>query len=228
LKPLGSSRWAFSVLHVFQRKRLGGAHPLGDLTFGTSGQIYGMAENIFEIQHSAGRWRYDQLILLGNNSFSQGYVPNGAPAIDASGNVYGTMARGGNARCNCGLVFEASRSASGSYVETVLHTFAGGTDGASPGAGVTLGADGGVYGTTTNGGDSHCNDGGGCGTVFKLRANGGQWAEHVLHVFEDDATDGGMPGSALLLEPSGNLFGTTEFGGPEPGIGEGSVFEMQD
>ncbi|MGB8520880.1 MAG: hypothetical protein WCD38_12025, partial [Candidatus Tumulicola sp.] len=81
--------------------------------------------------------------------------------------------------------------------------------------------------TTSNGGDPQCNDGGGCGTVFKLSANGGKWTEHILHVFEDDPTDGGMPGSALLLEPSGDLFGTTEFGGPGPGIGEGSVFEIR-
>ena len=225
LKRAGSSRWAFSVLHVFARRRLGGAHPIGDLTLGTSGQIYGMAGDLFQMQHIAGRWQYDQLTLLGK-SFSQGYVPNGAPAFDAQGNFYGTTVTGGSAECNCGVVFKVSRSASGPYVETVIHEFKGGNDGARPTAGVTLGPDGGIYGTTSNGGDSSCNDGGGCGTVFKLSANGSRWTEHILHVFEDDATDGGMPGSALLLQPSGHLFGTTEFGGPGPGIGEGSVFEM--
>ena len=226
LKRAGGSNWGLRILHVFQRRRLGGAHPLGDLTPGAAGQIYGMAGDLFEMQHTAGRWRYDQLILLGK-SFSQGYVPNGSPAFDAAGNSYGTTVTGGSDECNCGVVFEVSRAASGAYVDTVIHEFKGGNDGARPTAGVTVGTDGGVYGTTSNGGDPQCNDGGGCGTVFKLSANGGKWTEHVLHVFEDDATDGGMPGSALLLEPSGDLFGTTEFGGPGPGIGEGSIFEIR-
>jgi hypothetical protein len=52
--------------------------------------------------------------------------------------------------------------------ETILHEFVGGTEGATPLGGVTLDSAGNIYGTTALGGDLACNNGAGCGTVFKL------------------------------------------------------------
>jgi hypothetical protein len=49
----------------------------------------------------------------------------------------------------------------------VLHVFNGGPDGASP-VSTMIDVDGTLYGTTPYGGGSHCNKGGGCGTVFAL------------------------------------------------------------
>jgi hypothetical protein len=199
---------------------------MGDLTLDRSGHIYGMADNIFEMTHVGARWRYQQLILLGNNKFEQGLDPTGGPAFDAAGNIYGTMSRGGSPGCDCGLVFQTSRSATGAYQEHVVHIFTGGSDGSNPTAGLVVDSNGSLYGTTANGGDLQCNNGGGCGVAFALQAQGGKWSENVLHTFEDNATDGGMPVGAFAFDRFGSLYGTTEFGGPGPGLGQGSIFEI--
>jgi uncharacterized repeat protein (TIGR03803 family) len=59
-------------------------------------------------------------------------------------------------------VFEVDRTGK----ETVLYSFTGGTDGASPDAGLLRDSAGDLYGTTVDGGSS------GCGTVFKLDSGG--------------------------------------------------------
>jgi uncharacterized repeat protein (TIGR03803 family) len=85
---------------------------------------------------------------------------------------------------------------------TTLYSFAGGTDGANPGAAL-LYENGTLFGTTLVGGT------GGQGTVFKVDATTG--AETVLHNFAP-GTDGQNPTGALIMF-RGALFGTTSGGG---------------
>jgi hypothetical protein len=59
-----------------------------------------------------------------------------------------------------------------------------------------------------------------------LIPHGSGSTEQVLHAFKDDATDGGMPLSALTLDGAGNIYGSTEFGGPGPNLGKGTAFEL--
>ena len=108
----------------------------------------------------------------------------------------------------------------------MLHAFSGGSDGSLPDAGLAIDSSGRLYGTTTNGGDVRCNNGGGCGVAFMLIPHGSGSTEQVLHTFEDDATDGGMPLSAVTLDKAGHIYGTTEFGGPGPNLGKGTAFEL--
>jgi uncharacterized repeat protein (TIGR03803 family) len=86
--------------------------------------------------------------------------------LDAAGNIYGTTQNGGDASCDCGVVFMLDTSAK----ETILHTFSGGADGAAPNVGLVLNAAGDIYGAAASGGDLDCNNfkGNGCGTIFKL------------------------------------------------------------
>lgn len=75
-------------------------------------------------------------------------------------------------------------------------------------------AGGNLYGTTTLGG-SHEQ-----GTVFKVSGTG---AERVLYNFAN-GTDGGEPFSGLVIDATGNLYGTTSTGGSSGGYG--TVFKM--
>jgi uncharacterized repeat protein (TIGR03803 family) len=142
---------------------------------------------------------------------------------DSAGNLYGTTLSGGNKSTGCegytgvvgcGVVFKLTPGAHGSWKETVLYTFTGGKDGAHPVGGVTLDSAGNLYGTTRNGGV-------GVGVVFRLtpRAHG-PWAESVLYTFTGD---GELPFSGVILDSSGNLYGTAPQGGKH---GSGVVFKL--
>jgi uncharacterized repeat protein (TIGR03803 family) len=108
---------------------------------------------------------------------------------------------------------------------SVLHNFAGGTDGSGPGAALIADPSGNLYGTTVRGGTTSGCGGLGCGTVFALSppgAQGGTWSEAVLYRFTGNQ-DGGSPGAGLLRDGNGNLYGTAEAGGS---MGGGVVFEL--
>jgi uncharacterized repeat protein (TIGR03803 family) len=142
-----------------------------------------------------------------------GANPGGtALTIDAQGTLYGTTVAGGLA--NGGTVWRLRRGKM-----KVLHSFGLGSDGYWPQAGVLLGSDGSLTGTTTAGGNG-CSATQGCGTVFRLAADG---SETVLHVFAGAPSDGAAPTGTLVRDQSGNLFGATWQGGS---MGQGTVFEI--
>ncbi len=132
---------------------------------------------------------------------TDGANPAAGVIRDAEGNFYGTTYFGGTA--NLGTVFKLDKSGK----DTVLHSFTGGTDGASPQAGVISDAEGNLYGTTTSGGGTACG-GSGCGVVFRLNKFG---KETVLYRFKGGA-DGASP-SGVIRDATGNLYGTTHNGG---------------
>lgn len=135
--------------------------------------------------------------------------------MDADGNLYGTTANGGIG--GRGTVFRIA--ADGTY--SVLYSFQGGTDGAVPVAGVTIGPDGALYGTTlTGGGATKCHAEPGCGTVYRLSLDG---QETILHAFKG-GTDGGLPEGEVTFDNRGNLFGTTSDAVGR--AGNGSVFRI--
>ncbi|HTT84379.1 MAG TPA: choice-of-anchor tandem repeat GloVer-containing protein [Rhizomicrobium sp.] len=123
-----------------------------------------------------------------------------AGLIDVKGRLYGTTAIGG--AHNLGTVFAIDRNTG---KEKVLHSFAGGTDGANPYAGL-IDVGGVLYGTTANGGGCNFT---GCGIVFSLNLDTG--VESVVYAFAG-GTDGQGP-SASLIDVNGILYGTTAVGG---------------
>jgi uncharacterized repeat protein (TIGR03803 family) len=91
----------------------------------------------------------------------------------------------------------------------VLHSFADGSDGAIPVNVILTDANGVLYGTTEQGGNSGCLSGNGCGTVFEVSTSG---AESVLYSFKGGKTDG-QYAKGGVVEKSGVLYGTTQNGG---------------
>jgi uncharacterized repeat protein (TIGR03803 family) len=221
----GSGTWAQSVLYTFKGGS-DGASPYDGLTFDPAGSLYGTAYAggahgyglVFKlVPASGGSWTESVL-----HAFTGGYdgrYSYGDVLLDATGNLYGTAFQGG-AR-GFGAVFELLNSSKGYWKERVLHTF-GNAPAATPVAGLVMDTAGNLYGTTMLGANQgSC--GNGCGILFKLApASGGNWAFKVLHVF-GQGTDGYHPTGDLVLDPAGNLYGTTQAGGAQ---GAGLVFEI--
>jgi uncharacterized repeat protein (TIGR03803 family) len=135
-----------------------------------------------------------------------GADPYGGLVRDRSGNLYGTTFAGG--AFDVGTVFRLSPGG----VIAVVHSFAGGNDGASPSAGLVVDSHDNAYGTTQAGGQD------GFGTVYKIDNTG---VYSVLYSFQG-GNDGAAPIAGLILDPSGNLYGTT--GGS--GAGCSAVFKI--
>jgi uncharacterized repeat protein (TIGR03803 family) len=126
-----------------------------------------------------------------------------ATMIAAKGTLYGTSVYGGGSGCGgagCGTVFSVSPAGK----ESVLYSFAGGSDGARMYSGVTY-FHGKLYGATLEGG-SGCGSTG-CGTIFELSLSG---KKKVLYRF-GGTSDGAYPNG--LTAVGGVLYGTTEGGG---------------
>jgi uncharacterized repeat protein (TIGR03803 family) len=160
-----------------------------------------------------------------------GSGPFGGLIADAAGNLYGTTGNGG-AVC-CGTVYELSppASPSGAWTETVLYSFTDGADGGSPIGNLVFDTMGNLYGTAQVGGNPSCFTG--CGAVFELSppaVQGGGWTETTLYSFAG-GSDGANPyGGGLVLDQTGNLYGTTALGGGVGSCGAspgcGTVFEL--
>lgn len=143
---------------------------------------------------------------------NDGFGPTGTLIADSSGNLYGTTQTGGTS--NLGTVFELV-SSSGTYQEKILYNFTGSPDGSQPYAGLVMDSLGNLYGTTTLGGTSNV------GTAFELVNSSGTYTEKVLFSFA--FADGSSPNGSLIIDSSGNLYGTAAVGGSNRA---GNVFEL--
>lgn len=86
------------------------------------------------------------------------------------------------------------------YTYSLLHTFVGRGDGASPYAGLIADSAGNFYGTTYYGGKY------GLGSVFKMDASGNVT---ILHSCVGGTADGKYVWGGLFRDAAGNLYGTT-------------------
>lgn len=200
-----------------------GAGPLGSViriagfAYGTTaegGPYHNDAGTVFKVSASG-----KESILYSFQGGSDGADPWSALVRDSAGNLYGTTFVGGNFANNycpqngCGTVFKID--ATGHH--TILHTFSG-PDGASPLEGLVRDAAGNFYGTTGAGGGSGCDVG--CGVIYKIDPAGN---ETILHAFLGYTADGAGPNSNLIIDQSGNLYGTTSSGGA---FSAGIIYEL--
>ena len=150
-----------------------------------------------------------------------GTYPYGGVVFDPAGNLYGTTSNGGT--FNNGTVFELSPSDSG-WTETILYNFGInlGLHGKIPYGGLVRDSAGILYGPTNDGGSFNT------GTIFSLAPMNGGWTENVLYSFDYIYGDGNPLFASLILDGSGNLYGTSpgEGGLPDPVQYFGNVFMM--
>jgi uncharacterized repeat protein (TIGR03803 family) len=155
--------------------------------------------------------------------FPDGAFPEGGLVSDGQGHFYGTAADGGTG--GAGVVFELSANSSGTWTENVIYNFTGYSnlsDGARPSGALVFDSKGNLYGVTGGGGESGSTAD--AGTVFELTPNqNGAWTEKVLYSFAG-GTDATSPYSeGIVLDPAGNIYGTTYVGGA---YGYGAVYEV--
>ncbi len=230
--------------------------PNGALTMDPSGNLYGTTfqggtygyGTVFELSPALdGTWT-ERVLHDFNDNGVDGTNPVGSLILDASGNLYGATQLGGSGSLTAsprtsfnggtGTAFELSPASDGSWTETILHRFQGQvrkpggrvypTDGYFPTGSLIVDAAGNLYGTTLGGGTVSSRFD--AGTVFELSpAGSGQWTEKVLYnFFSGFGSTGASPNPGLIIDVSGNLYGTTAAGGSREchQHGCGTVFEL--
>lgn len=236
-----ASAAGYAALHSFcsEDKCADGAQP-GGLTAASSGNLYGVTfqggantfGTIFQLKRDA-KGVYSESVFYdfcAKANCTDGALPNGNLILDRAGNLYGVASEGGvNDR---GAVFELV-ARHGAWKLKTLYNFCAQsdcTDGKFPLAGLTYaGAAKGqlydgvspLFGTTSSGGMGDSAE----GVAYELKPGKHGWSEQVLYSFctEQSCSDGMSPQAPLVLDDSGNLFGTTPWGGD---TGQGTVFEI--
>ncbi len=138
--------------------------------------------------------------------------------FDRQRNIYGTTVGGGSGSCSggCGTVYELSQN-NGVWSSSILYSFPGySPQEFSPFGGVVFDQAGNLYGTAQGGPLN-------AGTVYKLTPNNGSWSKSTIFVFDYGGSSGAEPDASLLIDSSGNLYGTTQAAGEGQ---NGTVFEL--
>ena len=219
------SSWLYSTLYEFHS--YDGGYPETSVTIAPNGVVYGSTGlggrcssgfgcgTVFSTvpgprapMTALSFW--SETVLWGFQESNDGGPYPSEVIFDGAGNLYGTTVGG---TYSAGNIFEMIPY--GQYWnESVLYSFAGGSDGLYP-HGVVFDAAGNLYGATRQGGSNGCSPYQGCGTVFELSPSGSGWTKTILHVFDQD-TEGGGPGH-VILDQAGNIYGATR-GAVNPGI----------
>lgn len=154
---------------------------------------------------------------------TDGSNPQAALTLDPAGSLYGTTVQGGSP--GWGTVFKLAPNGNGTWTETILYNFQGGTDGGDPNTTLAQDSAGNLYGATEGGGV--CNSSNQCGgLVFELSPQqNGTWVKTTLYAFPLNSQN--QPSaedcSSLVFDSAGNLYGTTLAGGSG---GYGTAFQL--
>ena len=167
LMPTGNGNWTEIVLHSFNSDGMDGALPYSGVIFDVAGNLYGITEvggsngvgTVYKLTPTGdGSWTETTLHSLGTGT--DGALPSAGLTFDASGNLYGTTAGGGD--LGHGTVYELLPDGSGGWTEQILYSFRSSPDGNYPNTPLVFDSAGNIYGATGGGGAY------GNGTAFEL------------------------------------------------------------
>jgi uncharacterized repeat protein (TIGR03803 family) len=212
--------WTERVLYSFSGGN-DGEFPFSGVILDEAGNLYGTSVlsgdggcqkgcwgTVYQLTPSGAGWKENTLYTFQDGT--DGGEPYGGLIFDASGNLYGSTYLGGSGFG--GTVFELS-PAGGSWTFALVYAFTGS---GGPYASLAMDGTGSLYGTTYLDGFY------GQGNVFKLTPSSSGWTYASLYDFTG-GNDGAYPIGSLVLDKSGNIYGTTSAGGAN---GKGVVFEI--
>lgn len=225
----------FTVLHDFTNGADGG-EPWAGLSMDRAGNFYGTASTggytggncsnlnphgcgtVFKLSHKNSGWVFTPIYTF---TGPDGANPQARVIIGPDGTLYGTTTNGGD--YNEGVVFNLKppaticKSALCPWIETVLYSFQGSTDGKWPAyADLVFDTAGNIYGTTPYGGQDNR------GTVYKLTRTSGGWTATSIYLFQG-YYDGASPFGGVVFDQAGNMWGTASEGGP---YRNGTIYEL--
>lgn len=203
--------WTESILYAFENGNV--AFPYSGVVFDQVGNLYGTTTDnsgaVFQLTRSGSSWALHDIYNFGAQGDAS--LSIGGLVFDALGNLYGGTESGG--ADGAGAVYELM-PLGGSWVESVIYSLPG--NGYGPQSTLAKDAAGNLYGTS-------CTDGShNSGTVFKLTPSDGVWTPTTLYEFTG-GSDGYCPSGTLIVDGSGNIYGTTVQGGAN---GEGTIWEI--
>ncbi len=202
--------WMHTVLYSFTGGADGG-EPYKGVTLDREGNLYGTAVTggsgsceggcgvVYKLTRSGGTWA--QTVIYAFTGGDDGSGPGARVTVDRRGNVYGMAPTGG--AYSLGTIYQLHPVPSGAWIFQVIHAFTGGADRATGSAGRMILRHGRLYGAATAGGTY------GSGVVFELTTRGDF---RTIYSFQGQP-DGSFPYGALLFDRSGNIYGTTYYGG---------------
>jgi hypothetical protein len=211
--------WVGSGIH-----NTNSTNPWGNLAIDAAGNLFGTTRyegglyhgTVYELVNTGGNGTYPTLNTI--YSFNPPADPRLGVTIDANGNLFGTALSGDGS----GIVYELVNNGGGSFTFNQLYSFTGGADGSAPISGITLDANGNLYGTSSGGVN-------GDGVVYELVNAGGTYTEKTLYSFTGAGSDGSLAGGPwddtanVVVDANGNIFGTTQLGGSS---GLGAVYVL--
>jgi uncharacterized repeat protein (TIGR03803 family) len=206
------------VLHSFGAFNGDGEFPVAGVIFDSAGNLYGttlgggtqLDGTVFKLTGVGCSWVEQILYSFCSVGYpmncNDGSTPEAALTLYNGGILLGTTTSGGGNGGANGVVFQLVPSGSG-YAESVIYNFPQSINGAVPGSGLAVDSNGNLYGEVFLGGT------GNVGLVYKLVAqSGGGWNYTVIFNF-NGPNGGNALGDSVILDASGNLYGTTEGGG---------------
>jgi uncharacterized repeat protein (TIGR03803 family) len=140
-------------------------------------------------------------------------------AFDGNRQLFGSTVGGDSCPNGEGGVFQLRPASVSYWLQSNIYCFTGGSDGQLPQGLLAFDAGNNIYGTTVAGGSA------GLGTTYLLKPNHGSpgWTKTVLHSFQGGPRDGSSPIAAVVVDASGNVYGTTTQGGA---FGQGTAYML--